>query len=339
MGAMGQMPNLQVGTFVLNAELLVYLLAGVAGVLAVRFQQRANPEREKIISVAWDAVFIWIVLWKGSLLLFDSASVIDHPMSLLFFSGGVRGVFLASAVAIGYMGFRYSRMLGTARQTAAAVATMASSWVTAVYLAAVLLSDSAGGYSYVILGLFASLLIFLLSPSPKVAAQALSVLLVITMIASTLLHPGDGKSIKQDQLAPDFQLTDLNGNAVNLSDFRGQTVLMNFWATWCQVCKAEMPHVEKLYQNYKDQGVVVLSVNVTSQERNTQQVHSYVKKHDLGFPVVLDEAGQAANQYKVTAYPTTYLIDKSGVVRERYLGAISYESMKKIVGDVNPIHK
>ncbi len=335
MGELGQMPNLQIGTFVLNAELLVYLVAGIVGVLTVRLKHKAHPERDTIVSVAWDSVILWIGIWKISLLFFDPAGVIDNPMTLLFFSGGMPGFWLASAVALGYVGFRYSRRLGM-NQATRTVAALASGWASVLYLLTVLLSDSPGVFAYIGLALFVSLLAFLMSPSPRIAAQVLGIMLIVTMIASTVWNPGDGdaKSIRQDQLAPDFQLKDLDGNLVNLSDYRGQTVLMNFWATWCQVCKAEMPHVEKLYRNYKDQGVVVLSVNVTSQERNTQQVHSYVNKHDLSFPVVLDEAGQAANQYKVTAYPTTYLIDKSGVIRERYLGAISYESMKKIVGDV-----
>ncbi|RED58154.1 TlpA disulfide reductase family protein [Cohnella lupini] len=332
MGQLGQMPNLQVGTFVLNAELLVYLLAGIVGVLMVRLKHKAHPERDPIVSVAWDSVILWIGIWKISLLLFDPASVIDNPMTLLFFSGGMPGFWLASAVAIGYAGFRYTKRLGK-NAAARTVAAMACGWAATAYLATVLFSDSPGVVTYIGLAFFASMLAFLMSPSPRFAAQVLGVALVATMIASAVWNPGDGdaKSIGDDRLAPDFRLSDLDGNPVNLSDYRGQTVLMNFWATWCQVCKAEMPHVEKLYRKYKDQDVVVLSVNVTSQERNAGKVGDYVDKHGLSFPVVLDEAGAVADQYKVTAYPTTYIIDADGVIRERYLGAISYDNMKKAV--------
>ncbi|BBI36418.1 TlpA family protein disulfide reductase [Cohnella abietis] len=336
---MGQLSNVQIGTFVLSTELLVYLVAGMMGVLAVRIRQRLHPEREWLISVAWNAVFLWVVIWKASLLLFDLKSVIDNPMSLLFFSGGVRGLLLASAIVIAYIGFRYVRKLGNA-EGAALTATMLSGWVATVCLAQIVLSNSVGFMTYLFLFISILLLILLLKParstgwSLRYMARVLGVLLIVTMIGYTVFDYGNTKTIGHDQAAPDFQLTDLEGNVVNLSDYRGQTVLMNFWATWCQVCKAEMPHVEKLYQNYKDLDVVVLSVNVTSQERNAQQVESYVDKHGLSFPVVLDEQGTVAKQYQVTAYPTTYVIDSTGKIRNHYLGAISYENMKKVIQNI-----
>lgn len=172
-------------------------------------------------------------------------------------------------------------------------------------------------------------MIVLLSPSLKRAGQILGLALVVTMVAYTVFDPADSKSIRNDQAAPDFRLADLNGNAVSLSDYRGKTVLMNFWATWCRVCRTEMPHVEKLYQKYKDQDVVILSVNATSQERDGQRVKQYADEMEYSFPIVLDETGDVLKQYKVTAYPTTYIIDPSGNIQERYLGAISYENMKK----------
>lgn len=325
------MSNLQVGTFVLNIELLVYVIAGMVGVLAVRYRQRRHPDRERTVSDAWSFVFLWIAVWKGSLFLFDPASVIDHPLSLLFFSGGTKGMWLASVVAIGFMGLRNYRRLGT-RQTAEVTAALGAGMAAAVSSAQILLSDSAAGiYSYATLLLSAALLTVLLSPSLRLAAQVLGLLLVATMVAYTALDPADAKSVRKDQAAPDFQLTDLEGNTVNLSDYRGKTVLMNFWATWCRVCQAEMPHVEKLYQKYKDRDVVILSVNATSQEKNTQRVESYVDEQGLSFPVVLDEEGAVLKQYKVTAYPTTYIIDPSGVIQDRYLGAISYDNMKKAI--------
>ncbi|QMV41982.1 TlpA family protein disulfide reductase [Cohnella cholangitidis] len=322
------MPNLQVGTFVLNMELLEFIVAGMIGVIAVRYRQRRHPERESTVSDAWSAVFVWLAVWKGSLFLFDPASVIDHPLSLLFFSGETKGMYLASVAACAYIGLRQYRRLGI-RQSVEVTATWMAAMATGILAANVFFADSAGGL--LLLGLFVSLaaLIVLLSPSLKRAGQVLGLALVVTMIAYTVLDPADNKSIRDNQAAPDFRLTDLNGNAVSLSDYRGKTVLMNFWATWCRVCRTEMPHVEKLYQKYKDQDVVILSVNATSQERNSQRVKQYADEMDYSFPIVLDEAGDVLKQYKVTAYPTTYIIDPSGNIQERYLGAISYESMKK----------
>ncbi|WP_239615599.1 redoxin domain-containing protein [Cohnella mopanensis] len=334
------LPNLQVGTFVLNIELLVYLIAGMSGVLAVHYRQRRHPDRERIVSDAWNSVFLWVAVWKGSLFLFDPASVIDHPLSLLFFSGGTKGIWLASIVVVLFVGLRHFRRLGTG-QTAAVIATWGAGWATATSLAFVLLSDSAGIATYLVLVFSGAVLTVLLSPSPRYAVQAFLVLFVATMVVYTV-REGVGSTeertaggaeigIRKDQQAPDFQLTDLEGNRVKLSDYRGQTVLMNFWATWCRVCQAEMPHVERLYQKYKDDGVVVLSVNATSQESNAQHVRQYTDKQSLSFPVVLDEKGAVLKQYKVSAYPTTYVISPSGVIEERYLGAFSYEDMKKAI--------
>ncbi|MFC4598260.1 TlpA family protein disulfide reductase [Cohnella hongkongensis] len=276
-------PNLQLGTTVLNIELLVYLAAGIAGALAVQYRQRRNPEKERQIGDAWNAVFIWLLVWKGSLFLFDPAGVIARPLSLLFFSGGTRGIWLASLVALAYLFLRHYRREGVRE-----AAKLAASW---------------GG-----------------------------VMLVATMIGYTALGPLESKGgVRIDQAAPDVGLTTLDGREVRLSDYRGSTVVMNFWATWCKVCQAEMPHVEKFYQEHKDRGIVVLSVNATTQERSADLVGPYAERHRLSFPIVLDDKGEALNQYGVTAYPTTYIIDSSGRVKGRYLGAFSYESMKKAV--------
>jgi peroxiredoxin len=337
------MSNIQIGTLVLNAELLIYVLAGVVGVLAVRFRQRAHADKEVIVSEAWNAFILWLVVWKGSLLLFDPVNVMKHPLSLVFFSGGTKGVGLAFIVTIVYMGFRYRRKLGRA-QAAAVIATMCSGAVAGVYLAQILLYDSVGKDSYGLFIVSAALLTVLLSSSPRYVARVLGILLIVTMIASIIYDQVGGRNtddqqaanevevgIRNNQLAPDIQLTNLEGSSVKLSDYRGRTVLINFWATWCQVCKTEMPHIERIYQSFKDEGVVILSVNATSLEKNTQRVGSYAEKHGLSFPIVLDEQGAVIKQYKVTAYPTTFIVDTKGIIRNQYLGAVSYESMKKAI--------
>ncbi len=277
------LPNLQLGTTVLNIELLVYLIAGIVGAYAVRYRQRRHPDRERQTGDAWNAVFLWLLVWKGSLFAFDPAGVIAQPLSLLFFSGGTRGIWLASIVALAYLVLRNYRRAGS-------------------------------------------------KEAVKIAASWGGVMLVATMIGYTALSPIEGKGgVRIGQAAPEFELTDLDGNAVRLSDYRGRTVVLNFWATWCRVCQAEMPHVEKFYQEHREGEVAVLSVNATTQERNPGVVGEYADKRELSFPIVLDDRGDAVNGYGVTAFPTTYVIDPSGNVKSRYLGAFSYENMKKAV--------
>lgn len=135
--------------------------------------------------------------------------------------------------------------------------------------------------------------------------------------------------IKKGQLAPDFELADLNGNVVRLSDFRGSIVIVNFWATWCPPCKVEMPHMEKFYQDYKDRDVVVLAVNLATIEKRDSDVYTFAEEYGLELPILLDAEGRLKEQYRITAYPTTYFIDQEGVIRQKYPGAIDYEVMKK----------
>jgi len=324
------MPNIQVGTFVLNIELLVYLAAGALGAMAVHYRQRGRADREKQASEAWNAVFLWLIAWKGSLFLFDPESVIRHPLSLVFFSGGTRGVILASVVSLAYLVMKNIRRSGSLEAFKIA-GTWGSGAAAAAWLGTILLTDSAGAFAYAGLSASAVLLAFLASPTPKAAARALGVALVAGMAIYAVFDPKDGRQARVAEAAPDVELTDLEGNAVRLSDYKGRTVVLSFWATWCKVCQAEMPHVEKLYQEYRDKDVVILSVNSTTQERSPNLAAEYADKEKLSFPIVLDERGEAIDRYGVTAYPTTYVVDPSGHIRSRYLGAISYEGMKNAV--------
>ena len=93
------------------------------------------------------------------------------------------------------------------------------------------------------------------------------------------------------QAAPDFTLKDLNGNRVSLSDFKGKVVVLNFWATWCGPCRVEIPHIDALYQKYKDQGLVVLGINA---ERNHEKVEEFAKAK-VSYTVLLDGETQVEN--------------------------------------------
>jgi len=328
------LPNLQLGTFVLNIELLIYAAAGMIGVLAVWFRLREYADRARLVSDAWNAIYLWVAVWKASLVLLDPASVIAHPLSLLFFSGGEKGIWLASASSLGFIILRNYKRAGI-RRSAAAAAVWGAGMAAAALLAHLGLSGSAGTWDYA--GFIAAviLLTLLLSPSPRRAAQILGTLLVAAMVAYTALGSATSRNIRSEQAAPDFELTDLSGNSVRLSDYRGKTVVMNFWATWCRVCRAEMPQVEKFYQKNKDGDIVVISVNATSQERSAAVVEKYAGEERISFPIALDPQGDVLQQYGVNAFPTTYIIDPSGKVQNRFLGALSYDDMTKAAKKAN----
>ncbi|WP_436372431.1 TlpA disulfide reductase family protein [Cytobacillus sp. BC1816] len=135
--------------------------------------------------------------------------------------------------------------------------------------------------------------------------------------------------LEKGDLAPDFELTDMEGNPVKLSDFRGKAVLLNFWASWCPPCRAEMPHMEKLYNKYKDKNFDILAVNLTNTEKNSGDAEKFVKELGLTFTIPMDVKGEAGSDYNIMAYPTSYFIDSDGVIREKVLGALNEEYMEQ----------
>ncbi|OBZ18492.1 cytochrome C biogenesis protein [Bacillus sp. FJAT-27264] len=140
--------------------------------------------------------------------------------------------------------------------------------------------------------------------------------------------------IEIGQVAPDFSLQDLSGNPVQLSDFRGKRVMLNFWATWCPPCRVEMPHMQSIYENYESEDVVILGVNMTLTEKRLEDVSPFVQEQKLTFPIVLDEDGELMQTYQIVAYPTTYVLDADGVVREKVRGAMNYEMMSELLAEV-----
>jgi peroxiredoxin len=115
--------------------------------------------------------------------------------------------------------------------------------------------------------------------------------------------------------AIDFTLNDINGNRVALSQFRGKAVVVNFWSTSCPPCRAEMPEFEAVYQQYKDR---VVFLGVASSD-TTASVRAFVTDLKLSWTFLMDSNGDAAVAYEVMVYPTTYFVDKEGLITARYL--------------------
>lgn len=126
--------------------------------------------------------------------------------------------------------------------------------------------------------------------------------------------------------APDFTLSTLEGETYALSDFQGQAVLVNMWATWCPPCRAEMPAIEKMYQEYKDQGFVVLAVNSAFQD-NLADIPAFTFEYGLTFPILLDETGDAGRAYAVLSLPSSYFINRLGVITEVVIGGPMSEAL------------
>jgi len=124
--------------------------------------------------------------------------------------------------------------------------------------------------------------------------------------------------------APDFQLDTLSGDSVKLSDFRGHRVMINFWATWCPPCRAEMPDMEKFHQ---DKDIVILAVNLTNSESSVEDIENFADEYKLTFPVLMDSNLDVANLYAIQPIPTTYMVDSNGLISYKAYGAMNYDLM------------
>lgn len=131
--------------------------------------------------------------------------------------------------------------------------------------------------------------------------------------------------------AMDFKLKDLNGKEVSLSDYKGKKVFLNFWATWCPPCKAEMPEMEMLYQETKNSDLVILAVNL-DEEKDT--VQKFINSNKYNFPVLLDTGNIVASQYEVVSIPTSFFIDKEGNIVDKHIGAMTIEDMKNYIDNI-----
>ncbi|MDR1469106.1 MAG: TlpA family protein disulfide reductase [Spirochaetaceae bacterium] len=129
------------------------------------------------------------------------------------------------------------------------------------------------------------------------------------------------------QPAPDWTLKAVDGDAVTLSQLTGQVVFLNFWATWCPPCRAEMPSMEALYQRFKDRGLALVAVDLMERE---DVVRNYLRENGLTFPVLLDTRGLAGGQYGVKAVPTTCILDRDGTMIAYAAGARDWNTEKMI---------
>lgn len=125
--------------------------------------------------------------------------------------------------------------------------------------------------------------------------------------------------------APDFALKDLSGNDVDLSSFKGRPVLLNFWATWCGYCRRERTHLNALYEEFKEKGLVIIAV---STDRSVKKVQKYMKKIPSEFIVLSDLNGDVAALYRITGLPTSFLIDREGVITNKFMGYREWSSSR-----------
>jgi peroxiredoxin len=138
------------------------------------------------------------------------------------------------------------------------------------------------------------------------------------MACLLILAPDDANAALTGERAPAFQLADANGAIVSLDNLIGKVILLNFWATWCLSCREELPKFERLYQKYRDGGFVVIGISV---DASADRVAAFLKKHLVGFPVVIDTQGSVAEAYRFSGLPAGFLIGRDGVIVRTFRGS------------------
>lgn len=176
------------------------------------------------------------------------------------------------------------------------------------------------------------------------------IILSIFILASTSCNKQDisQENIKKDEQisdtsenskelsALDFSLKDQYGNSHSLSKYKGKTVILIFWATWCPDCLEELPDIERLYKEYqleKNENIVILGINTPNREVETdvKGITAFMQKNNYTFPTLMDEDGKVFESYDIRTYPTTYFIDRNGKISRCIKEIMHYDDIKKSI--------
>ncbi len=139
------------------------------------------------------------------------------------------------------------------------------------------------------------------------------------------------RGLEPGQLAPDFTLQFADGTKTQLSDWQGQPVVLNFWATWCAPCREEMPEFVAAYDRYQGDGLVVVGINA---QESASQAAEFMGEFDMAFPVALDVRGDVQQLYNVRGLPTTVFIDREGRIVERWAGLLRASALEELLAEI-----
>lgn len=326
--------------------MLIWVASALAGLGVHKLRVKERSEARQLGTFLINALLIWLLVWKLSQWVLDPSTLSGGVLALLYFHGGARGAWLAgmaSAVYLFYIGKKRSISNGM-------ILDSVLIFLLSGYLARVLLLFLWGEGSRISLGLLAILGAWILfiwlyrktPPSGFPAVQLILTFLIGHALVSTIGNhlwerarnaaASSTIGLKIGQQAPDFELTDRSGRVIRLSDLRDKTVVLNFWATWCTPCRAEMPEMEKFYDGYRDRDVTILAVNATNSEASSKTVERWLQDKSFTFPIVFDAAGEAARMYRIYAYPSTYIIGPGGLILEKHQGPMNEAMLREAIG-------
>lgn len=161
----------------------------------------------------------------------------------------------------------------------------------------------------------------------------LGLLLVALVFALYSSFVKDPNAVKVGSKAPNFSLEQLHGSELALADLNGKGVVLNFWGTWCEPCKAEMPALQEKYETYKDKGLVVVGVNIGE---SPITIEPFIKQFGIDFPILLDRKSQITKLYRIGPIPTTFFISPEGKVEDIFIGQLNEAMIESKVEKILP---
>ncbi|OKL36923.1 peroxiredoxin family protein [Domibacillus mangrovi] len=138
----------------------------------------------------------------------------------------------------------------------------------------------------------------------------------------------DNKKVMQ---ATNFELPTIDGQMMDLHSQRGKVVILNFWATWCQPCQKEVPHLQAFYENFKDKDVEILAVNLSHKDNRVKVIQSFAKKYNVTFPILLDKKGEVSTMYGVFTVPTTIILNREGEILHEIAGPLDENMLEELI--------
>jgi cytochrome c biogenesis protein CcmG/thiol:disulfide interchange protein DsbE len=158
-------------------------------------------------------------------------------------------------------------------------------------------------------------------------------ILAIAVVACSGTGAEVSRGINVGNRAPDFSLEALDGTKLSLQDQRGKVVLINFWATWCPPCRAEIPDIEAAFEARQDDGFVVLGINV---EEPRETVLPFVDEFEMSYPVLLDESGRLLQTYRAMRLPMSVIVDQDGMIQARHIGFLTAADLDGYLAELLP---